>query len=118
MPAKLSTHVLDTANGCPAHGMKIELWSLAENERELLKTVFTNADGRTDSALLSPEEMKAGKYELIFFAGDYFSQKSSGIPKIPFLDKIPVRFGIADTAASYHVPLLCSPWSYSTYRGS
>ncbi len=118
MPAKLSTHVLDTAHGCPAQKMKIELWSLAENERRLLKTVFTNADGRTDAPLLNAEEMKAGKYELTFFVGDYFVQKISSEPKIPFLDKVPVRFGIADANASYHVPLLCSPWSYSTYRGS
>jgi 5-hydroxyisourate hydrolase len=118
MPAKLSTHVLDLAHGHPARGMKIELWSLAGEERTLLTTVKTNADGRTDAPLLSADEMKAGQYEIIFFVGDYFSALSPTLPKIRFLDKVPVRFGIADAGASYHVPLLCSPWSYSTYRGS
>ncbi|HVU07926.1 MAG TPA: hydroxyisourate hydrolase [Verrucomicrobiae bacterium] len=118
MTAKLSTHVLDTAHGCPAAGMKIELWSLAGEERELVTTAKTNADGRTDTPLLAADEMKAGQYEIIFFAGDYFAAKSPTLPKIRFLDKIPVRLGIADADAGYHVPLLCSPWSYSTYRGS
>src|SRR5262245_7169412 len=118
MPAKLSTHVLDTAHGCPAQNMKIELWQLDENNRRCLKTVFTNSDGRTDTPLLASEEMKAGQYELIFFVGDYFSAKAPSKTKIPFLDHVPVRFGISDATASYHVPLLCSPWAYSTYRGS
>ena len=118
MPAKLSTHVLDTAHGCPASGMKIELWSLDSSEPMLVTTAKTNADGRTDAPLLSADEMKSGHYEIIFFVGDYFVSKSPNFPKIRFLDKVPVRFGIADAGASYHVPLLCSPWSYSTYRGS
>src|SRR4051812_17395713 len=118
MPAKLSTHVLDTAHGCPAPGMQIELWSLADQVPRLLKTVRTNADGRTDEPLLSAAEMKAGQYELIFYVGDYFARKISASAEIPFLDRVPVRFGIADTTASYHVPLLASPWAYSTYRGS
>ncbi|MDB6122559.1 MAG: 5-hydroxyisourate hydrolase [Pedosphaera sp.] len=119
MPAKLSTHVLDTAHGCPAQGMQIEFWSLAGGGRKLLKNVRTNADGRTDQPLLGPDEMKAGSYELIFFVGDYFAQKSSTAKtQIPFLDQVPIRFGIVDAMASYHVPLLASPWSYSTYRGS
>lgn len=118
MPAKLSTHVLDTAHGGPAQGMKIELWSLEGEERTLVTTVRTNADGRTDTPLLSAEEMKAGLYEIIFFVGDYFAARAMPLPKQRFLDKVPVRFGIADAGASYHVPLLCSPWSYSTYRGS
>ena len=113
MPAKLSTHVLDTAHGCPASGMKIELWSLEGEERTLVTTAKTNVDGRTEAPLLA-----AGHYEIIFFVGDYFAAKSPTLPKIRFLDKVPVRFGIADAGASYHVPLLCSPWSYSTYRGS
>jgi 5-hydroxyisourate hydrolase len=118
MPAKLSTHVLDTAHGCPAAGMKIELWSLDGEDRELVITAKTNADGRTEQPLLAAEEMKIGLYEIIFFVGDYFVAKSPTLPKIRFLDKVPVRFGIADAGASYHVPLLCSPWAYSTYRGS
>ena len=118
MAARLSTHVLDTTHGCPAQGMKIELWSLGDDgEPVLLTTVKTNAEGRTDQPLLATEEMKQGRYELVFFVGDYFAAKTSALPKMRFLDKVPVRFGIADAGAAYHVPLLCSPWSYSTYRG-
>ena len=118
MPAKLSTHVLDTANGCPAQGMKIELWSRAGGKLKLLKTVQTNADGRADAPLLNADEMATGEYELIFHVGDYFVGKSPSQSGVRFLDVVPVRFGIADANASYHVPLLCSPWAYSTYRGS
>ena len=118
MPAKLSTHVLDTAHGCPAQGMKIELWSLDGDEPILVISAKTNAEGRTDSPLLSADEMKPGHYEIVFFVGDYFAAKSPTLPKIRFLDKVPIRFGIADAGHGYHVPLLCSPWSYSTYRGS
>jgi len=118
MPAKLSTHVLDTAHGCPAAGMKIELWSLEDEDRTLVTTAKTNADGRPDTPLLSADEMKVGQYEIVFFVGDYFTARATSMPKLRFLDKVPVRFGIADAGASYHVPLLCSPWSYSTYRGN
>jgi 5-hydroxyisourate hydrolase len=118
MGAKLSTHVLDTAHGCPAQGMQIELWSLEGDQLSLLKTVRTNKDGRTEQPLLSDNEMKAGQYELVFYVGDYFAQKGSQTSKIRFLDRVPIRFGIADPGASYHVPLLCSAWAYSTYRGS
>ena len=118
MAAKLSTHVLDTSQGCPASGMKIELWSLAGDQRRLVRTAQTNADGRTDRPLLSAEEMQTCEYEILFFVGDYFARAADGVPAIPFLDQVPVRFGIADAAAGYHVPLLCSPWAYSTYRGS
>ena len=118
MPAKLSTHVLDTAHGCPASGMKIELWSLDGEERTLITTAKTNADGRTETPLLAADEMMAGQYEILFFVGDYFAAKSGALPKIRFLDKVPVRFGLADAGGSYHVPLLCTPWAYSTYRGS
>ena len=105
----LTTHVLDTMRGIPAAGMKIELWSL--DQSKLIKTVETNADGRTDAPLLATDEMKKGNYELIFFVGDYFGERR-------FLDRVPVRFVISDAAAKYHVPLLVSPWAYSTYRGS
>jgi 5-hydroxyisourate hydrolase len=118
MSGKLSTHVLDTANGCPAEGIKIELWSIVGNERQLVATTKTNADGRTDLPLLFADKMKTGEYELVFFVGDYFSAKKATLSKPPFLDKVPVRFAIADAGANYHVPLLVSPWSYSTYRGS
>ena len=97
--------------------MKIELWSLDDGEPTLIISAKTNADGRTDSPLLSADEMKAGHYEIVFFVGDYFAAKSPTLPKTRFLDKVPVRFGIADAGAAYHVPLLCSPWSYSTCRG-
>lgn len=105
----LTTHVLDTRNGRPAAGMKIELWST--EPRKLLQSVTTNADGRTEQPLLSPNDSQPGEYELIFHAGAYFGERQ-------FLDQIPVRFTIADAAAKYHVPLLVSPWAYSTYRGS
>jgi 5-hydroxyisourate hydrolase len=118
MPAKLTTHVLDTAHGCPARDLQIELWSLAGASRTLLKTVRTNADGRTEEPLLAGAEMAAGEYELVFFVGDYFANKAAPPAKMRFLDRVPVRFGIGDANAAYHVPLLCSPWAYSTYRGS
>lgn len=105
----LTTHVLDTARGCPASGMTIELWSI--DQSKMLKTVQTNTDGRTDAPLLADKEMIAGTYELVFHVGDYFNETK-------FLDRVPVRFNISDAAAKYHVPLLVSPWSYSTYRGS
>ena len=105
----LTTHVLDTMRGRPAAGMKIELWSL--DKKALLKTVQTNNDGRTDGPLLEKSSMAAGSYELTFFVGDYFGEKK-------FLDRVPVRFNISDASAKYHVPLLVSPWSYTTYRGS
>ncbi len=103
----LTTHVLDTREGRPAAGMKIELWSSGK----LLKTVTTNADGRTDAPLLNAEEFSTGNYELVFHVGDYFGERR-------FLDRVPVRFTIDDAEKKYHVPLLVSPWSYSTYRGS
>jgi len=118
MQARLSTHVLDTAHGRPAVGMKIELWALRAGERQLLKTVQTNSDGRTDPPLLLADEMRQGQYELVFFVGDYFAVHSLSEPQVRFLDQVPVRFGITDPGGSYHVPMLCSPWAYSTYRGS
>jgi 5-hydroxyisourate hydrolase len=108
MPAISSTHVLDTAHGCPAHGMKIELWLLEGEERTLVTMAKTKADGRTEQPLLAADEMHAGLYEIIFFVGNYFAAKSAP-PKIRFLGKVPVRFGIADAGASHHVPLLSSP---------
>lgn len=114
MPGKLSTHVLDLSTGRPAAGMKIELWSHSAAPK-LLKTVTTNADGRTDGPLLEGSALVAGKYELIFMVKDYFGAKKT---ESPFLDQVPVRFSIADAGAGYHVPLLVTPWAYSTYRGS
>lgn len=119
MPGKLTTHVLDTAHGCPAQGITIELWRLdeASAQKQHLKTLTTNADGRTDSPLLSEQELKIGIYELVFIIGDYFA-RFEALAQPPFLNRIPIQFGIADVQAHYHVPLLASPWSYSTYRGS
>lgn len=114
---KLSTHILDTAHGCPAVGVELELWRISP-ERKLLKTVTTNDDGRTDDLLLKADEMRVGHYELVFKAGAYFKDKGISLPEPTFLDDIPIRFAIFDAEQNYHVPLLVSPWSYSTYRGS
>ncbi len=120
MSGKLTTHVLDTVKGSPAIAMTIELWSIdsTSNQKTLLKTVKTNDDGRTHEPLLKEEEFKAGIYELVFHADAYFRQYINDLPQPPFLEKVPLRFGIADLNSHYHVPLLTSPWSYSTYRGS
>ena len=115
---RLSTHVLDIANGRPAAGVEIRLYTLHGEERRLLKSVTTNADGRTDAPLLTGDELLAGIYELIFCAGNYHRAQGERLEAPPFLDEIAVRFGVADPAANYHVPLLLSPYSYSTYRGS
>jgi 5-hydroxyisourate hydrolase len=116
--ARLSTHVLDTANGCPAAGMQIQVWAFSEETRHLLKTIRTNSDGRTDEPLLAESDLRVGQYELVFFVGEYFAARASSQSQVPFLDRVPVRFGIADATKGYHVPLLVSPWSYSTYRGT
>jgi 5-hydroxyisourate hydrolase len=118
--SRLSTHVLDTAHGRPAAGMAIELWRLdpMTDTRTLVRAVTTNADGRTDAPLLADDEMAVGTYELVFDVAAYFAGLGTPLPDPPFLGKTPVRFAIADPAANYHVPLLVSPWAYSTYRGS
>ena len=114
---RLTTHVLDTARGRPAAGLPIELARFDDaGGRTLLKEVRTNDDGRTDAPLLEGEQLTAGVYELVFAVGDYFADEDADDP--PFLDRVPIRFGVADAGAHYHVPLLASPWSYSTYRGS
>lgn len=119
MIGRLTTHVLDTAQGRPAAGMTISLWALGEHGgRHLLRSVRTNHDGRTDGPLLSGDELQAGVYELVFAVGSYFAAQGLPISSPPFLDEVPVRFGIGDANAHYHVPLLASPWAYSTYRGS
>lgn len=117
MPGRLTTHVLDTAHGRPASGVEIELFRHEAAEPEPLNRVWTSADGRTDEPLLEGEELVQGGYELIFHVGDYFAEKSDA-SEPPFLDLVPVRFGVADPSEHYHVPLLISPWAYSTYRGS
>jgi 5-hydroxyisourate hydrolase len=115
---KLTTHVLDTAHGRPGNGIKVELFALSGDNRRALKTVTTNHDGRCDSPLLEAESLVAGEYELVFHAGDYFASLGVKVPEPRFVDRVVLRFGIADPASHYHVPLLVSPWSYSTYRGS
>ena len=109
MSAKLSTHVLDLTTGKPAAGMTVELRDASSHA--LLKTAVTNTDGRTDSPLLGSAEMRVGEFELLFHVGAYFQNAS-------FLDRVPIRFRITDASTSHHVPLLCTPWAYSTYRGS
>lgn len=119
MPGHLTTHVLDTARGHPAAGIVVQLSRLdpKTGSRAILKTVRTNDDGRANAPLLEGEELTRGVYELVFAVSDYF-EKQEGLPHPPFLDRVPIRFGVADPTAHYHVPLLVSPWSYSTYRGS
>ena len=115
---RLSTHVLDIHSGRPAAGVTIELYAMDGAAGRLLKSVATNADGRTDAPLLSGEEYRPGVYELRFHVGDYFRARGVALSDPPFIDVAPVRFGMADPDGHYHVPLLVSPWSYSTYRGS
>ena len=116
--ATLSTHVLDTSRGTPARGLVVDLHMLRNGVRQLIKTVTTNQDGRTDEPLLSGENIESGVYELTFHAGDYFRRAGTELTDPPFLDQVVVRFGIAGPAGNYHVPLLLTPYSYSTYRGS
>ena len=114
---RLTTHVLDTASGRPAAGLKISLYRVSGNSHRKLKDVVTNADGRCDAPLLEGKAFQPGQYELVFFAGDYLRTSGAALPDPPFLDQIPIRFGLAEHA-HYHVPLLVSPYGYSTYRGS
>lgn len=116
--AKLSTHVLDTYHGRPAAGLRIDFFRIEGEKRTLLKTLKTNNDGRTDELPLKSEEMQVGEYEFLFHVGDHFRANGVKLPEPAFLDRVPVRFGIFDAKAGYHVPLVCTPWTYSTYRGS
>ncbi|HEX6799171.1 MAG TPA: hydroxyisourate hydrolase [Ktedonobacterales bacterium] len=119
MSGSLTTHVLDIASGLPAADMTVELWRYdAFGAPALVKSAATNAKGRTDLPLLQGDDFQPGTYELVFFVGEYFRARGAALPNPAFLDRVPVRFGIADAAAHYHVPLLVSPWAYSTYRGS
>ena len=114
---RLTTHVLDTARGVPGAGMRVELYALSP-KLEKLTSITTNADGRADAPLLEGADFKAGQYELVFRAGDYFRDAGVALDDPAFLEEIPIRFAISDGDAHYHVPLLVTPWSYSTYRGS
>jgi hydroxyisourate hydrolase len=117
--AGLTTHVLDTTSGRPAAGVEIELFELsADGARALIARAKTNADGRTDAPLIPAAQARVGRFELVFHIGAYFAAKGAALADPPFLDEVPIRFAIADPAAHCHVPLVTTPWSYSTYRGS
>lgn len=115
---RLSTHVLDTARGKPAAGVKIALYRVSGNSHRKIAETVTNSDGRTDAPLLTGDGLKEGQYELVFFAGDYLRASGQAGEGELFLDQIPIRFGVPDASQHYHVPLLISPFAYSTYRGS
>lgn len=114
----LTTHMLDTASGKPAEGVKIDFSVLEGSTYRLIRTVHTNADGRNTEPLLTSETMKVGQYELVFYIGEYFTKLGTVLPNPPFIEKAVIQFGMADATSHYHVPLLASPWSYTTYRGS
>ena len=114
---KLTTHVLDVFSGKPGKGIKVELFFFNGEKREKINSIILNSDGRSDEPLVKDDKFKNGKYELIFYIGDYF-KKITTLDEIQFLDDVVVRFGISNNKENYHVPLLVSPWSYSTYRGS
>ncbi|MED5618102.1 hydroxyisourate hydrolase [Ideonella sp. BN130291] len=116
--SKLTTHVLDTMNGCPAAGMAVALFRLEAGSVQALKSLTLNLDGRADAPLLAGDTLVTGRYRLVFQVGAYFKARGCALPEPSFLDEVPIEFGIADRHAHYHVPLLVSPWSYSTYRGS
>ena len=115
---KLSTHVLDITQGKPGAGVKVALYAVGAQGRTLIKTDVTNADGRCSAPLLEGETMKTGKYELVFGAGDYFAAQGVELPEPRFIDEVTIAFGVAGADQNYHVPLVVSPWAYSTYRGS
>jgi len=117
--AGVTTHILDVTIGRPAQGVRIELYELeGGSERKRIADVVTNTDGRTDKPLVAADQARAGRFELVFHVGDYFRSRRTELADPPFLDIVPIRFGVADAKAHYHVPLIVSPWSYSTYRGS
>lgn len=114
----LTTHVLDTYSGLPAAGMTIDFFVKEGDGYKLVKTVKTNADGRTDAPVLGKDAFKPGSYQLVFHVAEYFAGIGAKTASPAFLDNVPIQFTLSDGAAHYHVPLLTSPWSYSTYRGS
>ncbi len=118
MAGYLTTHVLDTARGVPAEGIKIALYRVSGNSHRKIAEAVTNSDGRTDSPILPQDAFRTGTYELVFFCGDYLRASGQAGEAPMFLDEVPIRFGMSDADAHYHVPLLLSPYGYSTYRGS
>ncbi|MBF9061049.1 hydroxyisourate hydrolase [Rhodobacterales bacterium HKCCSP123] len=117
MPGYLTTHVLDTARGCPAEGLKITLYRVSGKSHRKIAEMATNTDGRTDAPILPHDAFQPGMYELVFHAGDYLRRTGQAGKEPIFLDEVPIRFGMAEMD-HYHVPLLLSPYGYSTYRGS
>ena len=115
---KLTTHVLDTAHGCPAAGMRVSFFRIDDGVSRELKTLVLDADGRADAPLLEGAEHRPGRYRLVFSVAAYFAARGDELAEPPFLGDVPIDFGIASADQHYHVPLLVSPWSYSTYRGS
>lgn len=115
---RLTTHILDTASGCPAAGVPVELFALSGKQRVRLSGASTNADGRCDEPLLDGERVQVGVYEILFHVGAYLRARGDDLPSPAFLDVVPIRFGVASPDEHYHVPLLISPYGYSTYRGS
>ena len=118
MSGFLTTHVLDFARGCPAQDLRIALFRVAGDTRRAIAETVTNADGRTDAPILPADQFETGTYELVFFAGAYLRANGMAQEEPLFLDEVPIRFGMSDPGAHYHVPLLLSPYGYSTYRGS
>lgn len=114
----LTTHVLDTAQGCPGAGIRVDVFRIADSARTQVGSFVTNEDGRTDTPVLPEGAFAIGQYELVFAVGAYFRSQSIALAEPAFLDEVVIRFGVADSTAHYHVPLLVSPYSYSTYRGS
>ncbi|MEG3696338.1 hydroxyisourate hydrolase [Vibrio coralliirubri] len=115
---RLTTHVLDTTHGLPGAEIKVELYKVNEDSTKKLATVLTNSDGRTDAPILAGNDFRPGKYQLVFYVADYYRSKGVELDGVPFLDDVVIRFGLDDPDAHYHVPLLVSPYSFSTYRGS
>ena len=113
---KLTTHCLDTFSGKPAKGVKVDVYFISDKKQKI-NSIILNDNGRSEKPLVEGKNFKEGEYELVFFVGDYF-KNITNLPKIPFLNEVTIRFGVSNPKEHYHVPLLVSPWSYSTYRGS
>ena len=116
--ARISTHVIDTAHGRPAAALRVGLYILRDGERHTIHTTITNSDGRTVEPLLAGDQIETGEYEMAFNVADYFRGVGAALASPPFLDQVVIRFGVSDAHGDYHVPLLVSPFGYSTYRGS
>jgi 5-hydroxyisourate hydrolase len=116
--AGITTHVLDSCSGKPGAGMRVDFSVLEGGSYRFVKTVYTNREGRTDKMVLSPEATRVGQYELLFHVQEYFAKQGLKLPEPPFIDTVPVRFGVFDVQQHYHVPMLATPWSCTTYRGS